>query len=859
MRKLFTILSLLVVAAMILAACGGGVTTPAPAEPAKTEAPAEPAKTEAPAAPAPSGEKVKLTIESWRNDDLQIWQDKILPAFMAKYPNIEVEFTPAAPAEYNGILNTKLEGGTAGDLITCRPFDASLALFDKGYLAPLNDLKGMENFGDVAKSAWITDDGATVFCVPMASVIHGFFYSKEAFTDAGIDKEPETVDEFFAALQKIKDKGTYIPLAMGTSDLWEAATMGFQNIGPNYWKGEEGRKALIAGTGKYTDQAYVDTLAQLAQWAPFMPEGFEAVKYPDSQVLFTSGRAAVYPTGSWEIPIFEKDASFELGIFKPPLPAGADKCYISDHTDIALGMNAATKHPAEAKTFLEWVASPEFAALYGNELPGFFPLSNQPVELKDPLAQEFLSWRGECESTIRNSYQILSRGEPNLENELWRVSAAVINGTLTPEQAAKEIQDGLDKWYKPAAAAEQPAAPAPSGEKVKLTIESWRNDDLQIWQDKILPAFMAKYPNIEVEFTPAAPAEYNGILNTKLEGGTAGDLITCRPFDASLALFDKGYLAPLNDLKGMENFGDVAKSAWITDDGATVFCVPMASVIHGFFYSKEAFTDAGIDKEPETVDEFFAALQKIKDKGTYIPLAMGTSDLWEAATMGFQNIGPNYWKGEEGRKALIAGTGKYTDQAYVDTLAQLAQWAPFMPEGFEAVKYPDSQVLFTSGRAAVYPTGSWEIPIFEKDASFELGIFKPPLPAGADKCYISDHTDIALGMNAATKHPAEAKTFLEWVASPEFAALYGNELPGFFPLSNQPVELKDPLAQEFLSWRGECESTIRNSYQILSRGEPNLENELWRVSAAVINGTLTPEQAAKEIQDGLDKWYKPTQ
>ena len=43
-----------------------------------------------------------------------------------------------------------------------------------------------------------------------------------------------------------------------------------------------------------------------------------------------------------------------------------------------------------------------------------------------------MSWRQECKSTIRNSYQILSRGEPNLENELWRVSAAVINGTHDP-------------------------------------------------------------------------------------------------------------------------------------------------------------------------------------------------------------------------------------------------------------------------------------------------------------------------------------------------------------------------------------------------------------------------------------------
>jgi raffinose/stachyose/melibiose transport system substrate-binding protein len=841
MRKL-TLLTVFLMIALILASCMPATPVQGPAE---TEAPA--------ATQPPAGEKVTLTIESWRNDDLQIWQDKIIPAFEAKYPNIHVEFTPTAPAEYNGVLNTKLEGGTAGDMITCRPFDASLALFDKGYLSPLNDLPGMENFGDVAKSAWITDDGSNVFCVPMASVIHGFFYNKDAFKEVGIEKEPETVDEFFADLQMIKDSGKLAPLAMGTADMWEAATMGFQNIGPNYWKGEDGRLALIAGTAKYTDQPYIDTWKQLADWAPFMPDGFEAVKYPDSQVLFTSGRAAIYPTGSWETSLFEKDATFEMDVFKPPLPEAGQECYISDHTDIALGMNPATKNPEAAKTFLSWVASQEFAELYSNALPGFFTLSNQSITLQDPIAQKFLSWRGECKSTIRNSYQILSRGEPNLENELWRVSAAVINGSMTPEQAGQEIQTGLDSWYKPAGAVAVPA----TGEKVTLTIESWRNDDLQIWQDQIIPAFEAKYPNIHVEFTPTAPAEYNGVLNTKLEGGTAGDMITCRPFDASLALFDKGYLSPLNDLPGMENFGDVAKSAWITDDGSNVFCVPMASVIHGFFYNKDAFKEVGIEKEPETVDEFFADLQMIKDSGKLAPLAMGTADMWEAATMGFQNIGPNYWKGEDGRLALIAGTAKYTDQPYIDTWKQLADWAPFMPDGFEAVKYPDSQVLFTSGRAAIYPTGSWETSLFEKDATFEMDVFKPPLPEAGQECYISDHTDIALGMNPATKNPEAAKTFLSWVASQEFAELYSNALPGFFTLSNQSITLQDPIAQKFLSWRGECKSTIRNSYQILSRGEPNLENELWRVSAAVINGTMTPEQAGQEIQTGLDSWYKP--
>ncbi len=433
-KKLFFILT--VILALILVACGGSAT----------EAPSGDTGT---GDTGDSGEemKVTLTIESWRNDDLTIWQDQIIPAFNKEYPNIEVIFAPSAPAEYNGALNTKLEGGTAGDLITCRPFDASLALFDAGHLASLNDLEGMSNFGDVAKSAWITDDGSDVFCVPMASVIHGFIYNKDIFDEHGLS-EPETVEEFFAVLDTLQAAGV-TPLDMGTSDQWEAATMGFQNIGPNYWGGEAGRLALISGDAKLTDPEYVAVLEQLALWGQYMPSGFEAQTYPDSQNLFTLGQAAIYPSGSWEITGFNAQADFAMGAFAPPVVNAGDTCYISDHTDIAIGLNAASEHPEEAKIFLDWVTSADFASIYSNALPGFFSLANADVSLEDPLAQDFLSWRSDCESTIRNSYQILSRGEPNLENELWRVSAQIINGDLAPADGAQELQDGLDTWYVP--------------------------------------------------------------------------------------------------------------------------------------------------------------------------------------------------------------------------------------------------------------------------------------------------------------------------------------------------------------------------------------------------------------------------
>jgi len=401
-------------------------------------------------------------------------------------------------------------------------------------------------------------------------------------------------------------------------------------------------------------------------------------------------------------------------------------------------------------------------------------------------------------------------------------------------------------------------AGAAAAQDVTLTIESWRNDDLAIWQNEIIPAFEAANPGIKLNFSPSAPAEYNAVLNSKLDAGSAGDIITCRPFDASLALYEAGHLADISDLEGMANFSPVAKSGWSTDDASVQFCVPMASVIHGFIYNKDAFAELDIDV-PTTEAEFFAALDTIKEDGSYIPMAMGTNDQWEAATMGYNNIGPNYWKGEEGRLALLSGEQKLTDEAWVAPYRQLARWGEYLGDGFEAQTYPDSQNIFTLGRAAIYPAGSWEISGFNNLVDFEMGAFYPPVQNAGDTCYISDHTDIGIGMNAASENKEAAAIFLNWVGSSEFATIFANALPGFFPLSNAPVTLEDPLAQEIISWRGECESTIRSTYQVLSRGTPNLENDTWNASVAVIKGEESPEDAGARLQEGLASWYEPQQ
>jgi len=401
------------------------------------------------------------------------------------------------------------------------------------------------------------------------------------------------------------------------------------------------------------------------------------------------------------------------------------------------------------------------------------------------------------------------------------------------------------------------AAAATQATAGTLTLESWRTDDKALWDTVLLPAFTKTHPGITVKFLPTSSPEYNSVVSARLASGSAGDVIACRPFDVSLDLYKKGRLDKLNGDPVLANFSDAAKVAWQTDDGRDTYCVPVASVIHGFFYNKKIFAELGL-KPPATEADFFAVLDKVKASGKYVPLSLGTADQWDTSQVVFTGIGPNYWKGEEGRKALIAGKAKFTDPQFVAVWQTMTRWPQYMAKGYQAQTYGDSQTLFASGKAAVFPAGSWDTAFFQKEGNLDFGAFPPPVRNAGDPCYISDHADIGFGLNSASKNKADAKVFLDWMGSKEFADLYSNKVTGFFSLSKFPIEVQNPVAKQIVGWRAQCKSTIRLNAQVLSRGEPSMENELWNVNSQVLNGKMTPQAAATRIETGYEKWHKAT-
>ncbi|GAA1923926.1 ABC transporter substrate-binding protein [Microbacterium aoyamense] len=393
------------------------------------------------------GDQTTITLATWRTEDTTLWETEVIPVFEAEHPDIKVVYQPTDTNDYNATIQASVDGGTAADLIMCRPFDVNRAWIADGYFDDLSGLDAVGTFSDTALAAW-TDDAGTPYCVPTASVLAGFYYNKAIFEELGLEI-PTTMEEFYGVLDAVKENGTYAPIALGSADGWQLAYNVLYSLGPNYWKGEDGRLGLIDGTQKLTDPDFVDAFQATADLIPYLPEGYQSLSYEDMMQLFTLGQAAILPDGSWDITA-ATSTGLDVGVFAAPVVNEGDQRYQQEMPDMAIGLSASSKNKEAAAEFLEWLGTPEFQQLYVNKLPGFFSMGTEPVTYDNKLAQEFADLKIDALLTPRLALDRLSAGQPPLDDDIWAVLQTMFNDGVTAEEATTTLQTNLDSWYVPA-------------------------------------------------------------------------------------------------------------------------------------------------------------------------------------------------------------------------------------------------------------------------------------------------------------------------------------------------------------------------------------------------------------------------
>ena len=380
---------------------------------------------------ADSGGRAVMTMGSWRPDDTA--QLNNLLAEYRRLSGAEILFRPTLNTEYNATLRLQLESGSGPDLMYARSYATGQELFRAGYLGDCTDIPGVrQNFTASNAAPWQMPDGK-MFAVPFAAVSHAVYYNKTIFQRERLSV-PQTWEDFLALCAALQTKGI-TPLANGVADEWDILECFFLGMLPNFIGGSAERVQYENGVKKLNDANWIAAFQGMADAARFLPRGWESVTYNDSAALFANQQAAMFMDGSWTAGMYE-GVPFDWGVFAMPAPRGRNTI-ITFHPDMAIAYNANSRHPAEARAFLAWLATREGAAAASRALPlGFFPMINFPIRLDNPQANEFLALNQGKETDARFVWPKLM----DLYAPMNQAVIQVLRGAITPRQAAEQME-----------------------------------------------------------------------------------------------------------------------------------------------------------------------------------------------------------------------------------------------------------------------------------------------------------------------------------------------------------------------------------------------------------------------------------
>lgn len=453
-RKIYTVLSILLILAFALTACGAPATE-APAatdEPAATEPSAAteaPAATEEPAATeAPAGKPV--TITWWhittKDPGLSDWQ-KMADDYMAAHPNVNIEITVLENEAFKTKLTTVMQSGDPPDVFQSWGGGAFNQQIDAGLLKDITaDLEADPAWRDsfAPGALGVYSYQGKNYGVPWDMGMVGFWYNKALFEQAGIDAPPATWDEFLEDVQILKDAGI-TPISIGEGDKWPG--MHFWNYLATRICGQEKFEAAMARTGSFSDPCFVEAgvkLQELLALEPFQ-EGFLGATHDEMQATFGNGQAAMELSGQWAPSTQAANAADQvgvgenLGLFGFPAVedgAGAGTDVVGGGNGFAIGKNA----EPEAVDFVKYLTSVENQTVIAANGSGIPVVKGAEQGLTDPNMLQVAETFAAADYFQLYYDQFLPPATGSVLNDSVQ---GLFAGTLTPEQVAQAVEDSV--------------------------------------------------------------------------------------------------------------------------------------------------------------------------------------------------------------------------------------------------------------------------------------------------------------------------------------------------------------------------------------------------------------------------------
>jgi raffinose/stachyose/melibiose transport system substrate-binding protein len=391
-----------------------------------------------------SGDSTTLEVWSWRTEDVDAY-NKIFDEFESEHEDITVEFKPFTNTEYDTILATGLTEGQGPDVAQLRAYGGLQSLCQADRLVPLGDVDVSAIDDEVLEGARCQDDGE-LYGVPFATQALVVYYNKAIFAEHGLE-EPTTWQQMTDAAETLDQAGV-TPFATTGKDTWMLPIV-HDVFGATRYGGPEFQQALQTGETDFTDPDYVASIALLDQLRPYFPDDVAGVDYVTSQTMFTSGKAAMFPGGSFELAFFQQqNPDLEMGVFPvPPAPdAKVDHPLTPGWVDASFGVSANSDQKEAATELVSWMATKDFGQLVSDELKQINPVEG--VTPTDPLLEEMINLYNEHPA----SYLMLTDfryGDPTGDELLGAGIQSMLLGDTNAKAVAADVQKGVAQWFEP--------------------------------------------------------------------------------------------------------------------------------------------------------------------------------------------------------------------------------------------------------------------------------------------------------------------------------------------------------------------------------------------------------------------------
>lgn len=411
-----------------------------------------------------------------------------------------------------------------------------------------------------------------------------------------------------------------------------------------------------------------------------------------------------------------------------------------------------------------------------------------------------------------------------------------------------------------ALAACSPSSPSSSSggsggsKNVTLSVWSWRTEDVAAY-NTIFAVYEKAHPGTKVDFKSFKNTEYNLILTTGLAGSKGPDVAQVRSYGQLQPTIASKSLLPLDAVVDLSSWdANVVKSAKGKEDGK-LYAVPLAQQTLQMFYNKDIFDKFGLTP-PTTWAEFMAVNAKLKKAGV-TPMAVGAKDAWTLPIV-HQVLAAPRFGGSTFEKAVTTGQKTFADPDWVASVDVVNKLKPYLPDSAVGVAYTDAQILFTSGKAAMFPGGSFELGFFQKqNPALKMGVFEVPAPQGSPSMTptTTGYADGAFGVSAKSDAQAASKDLVKWMATKEFGQLVADNVK---QLSAVPgVSYSDPLMKQM------ADNYAKNPtpYLLLvdfRYGTPSGTDLLGTGVQEMLLGKKNASAISTDLQTGVSQWFKPT-